>query len=208
MKAADIQKALDRYYMPISRYVVPNVYFFGHGYCETDCLIVKENGFIYDIEIKISRSDFKADFKKQDKHQIIQQGQTPCRGRYIQDPETGRYVIAGVGTLIPAERPNRFYYAVPERLIKISDLPSYAGLLYITPTGSVIKIKEAPLLHKEVVPHESRLCRKFYFPFKAVKLSQTEEDLHKRIAELEILLADKHKQLTTLSDAKNTTPNT
>ena len=48
------------------RYRFLNVFFFEN---ESDFLSFMPNGFCYEVEVKISRSDFKADFKK-NKHII------------------------------------------------------------------------------------------------------------------------------------------
>lgn len=60
-----IQKALFRKFFS-HRYKFVNVFYFNN---ESDFLSFLPNGFCYEVEIKISRSDFKADFKKQ-KHTI------------------------------------------------------------------------------------------------------------------------------------------
>lgn len=49
-------------------YKFTNVYFFNN---ESDWLSFLASGFCYEVEIKISRSDFKADFKKE-KHNVHQ----------------------------------------------------------------------------------------------------------------------------------------
>jgi len=170
MIAKDIQNALDKYYATGARYIVPNVYFFGAGYCETDLLVVKEpNGFIYDIEVKISRQDFKADFNKSDKHQILEHG-TRSYQYPTYERQDGQTQMFEAGTPRPVSgRPNRFFFAVPELLISRSEVPAYAGLLYVSESGKVTKVKEAPVLHKNVIPVETVLCRKFYFSFRELR---------------------------------------
>lgn len=39
---------------------------------ESDSLFITRSGYIYECEIKISRGDFKQDFKKQKKHLILE----------------------------------------------------------------------------------------------------------------------------------------
>lgn len=166
MKAKDIENALKGYYEKSARYIVPNIYFFGYGYGETDLLIVREgkNKFIYDIEIKISKADFKADFKKVRKHNVIKDGFIVENYRKSVKMPNGKRKLVKKNTPIPIkERPNRFYYAVPTGLLTAVEVPPYAGLLYINSAGAVSKIKEAPLLHRAKVAHEPHLCRKFYF---------------------------------------------
>jgi len=60
-----IQKALFRFFYS-HKYKFTNVYFFNN---ESDWLSFLPSGFCYECEVKISRSDFKADFKKE-KHTI------------------------------------------------------------------------------------------------------------------------------------------
>lgn len=60
-----IQKALFRAFQS-HEYKFTNVYYFNN---ESDWLSFLSSGFCYECEIKISRSDFKADFKKE-KHTI------------------------------------------------------------------------------------------------------------------------------------------
>jgi len=60
-----IQKALFRAFSS-HKYKFTNAYYFNN---ESDWLSFLDSGFCYECEIKISRSDFKADFKKE-KHTI------------------------------------------------------------------------------------------------------------------------------------------
>lgn len=45
--------------------------------------------------------------------------------------------------------PNRFYYCVPELMVKENEIPDYSGLIYVNTKGEFKIIKEAPLLHME-----------------------------------------------------------
>lgn len=62
-----IQQALLRNFSH-HKYKFTNVFYFNN---ESDFLSFMQNGLCYECEIKISRSDFKADFKKE-KHQVHQ----------------------------------------------------------------------------------------------------------------------------------------
>lgn len=188
MTAKDIQKALANYYVNGVRYLVPNVYFFGHHYCETDLLVVKEsNGWIYDIEIKVSRADFKADFKKTDKHRILQQGNISRTTTRSVQHGPGLFGREEMETIHEAKRPNRFYFAVPEGLIKPDELPPYAGLLYVNDIGVVNKVKEAPVLHKERLEPEKTLCRKFYYAFHELRSYRDENGVNALKSKISIL---------------------
>lgn len=167
MTAKDIDKALRQHFENNSRYMVSNVYAFDHNYLETDFLVVKESGYILDLEIKVSLSDFKADFKKK-KHEILQNGFIVSEGSKARK-EKDILVWYKKGDTILIDRPNRFYFCVPETLLeKVKNLlPDYAGLFYVTEFGAVKKYKEAKLLHKDkrLKEIESILCRKFYYSY-------------------------------------------
>lgn len=170
MTAKDIQRHLEVYYINGVKYLVQNCYFFGNGYCETDLLVVKRDGYIYDVEIKVSRSDFFNDMKKFRKHCIIENGHFSYPHLHS-SAETGERMMHEANTPIPTkDRPNRFYFAVPENLISISDVPSYAGLFFVMPDGTVKKVKEAKLLHRELIDYRDRLCDKFYHRMRNAEL--------------------------------------
>lgn len=165
MTARDIDNSLRQHFSNNSRYMVSNIYAFDQHYLETDFLVVKENGMISDIEIKISRGDFKADFKKK-KHEILKNGYITT-DRFYARQEEGKLVKYYAGSKVYIDRPNRFYFCVPEGLITVEEVPDYAGLFYVDEFGGVRKIKEAKLLHKEkrLKEIESTLCRKFYYSY-------------------------------------------
>lgn len=63
--------------------------------------------------------------------------------------------------------PNQFYYAVPEGLIKQSELPPYAGLIAIAEDNPyAVLIKKAPYLHKNHPDMTKVLLKKFYNQWK------------------------------------------
>lgn len=171
MTAKDIDNALRSHFSNNSRYMVSNVYAFDHHYKETDFLVVKENGYTLDLEIKVSFSDFKADFKK-DKHNILKNGFVVAERDYARK-EDGVLTWYKKGEHIPVFIPNKFYFCVPHTLLdKVKDLiPDYAGLFYLTELGYIRKYKEAKLLHKEkkLKEIESILCRKFYYSYLELK---------------------------------------
>lgn len=149
------------------KYTVSNLYLFRDNW-ETDFLVVQRtSGYCYEIEIKISRSDFFNDFKKVDKHQILREGTYMKRKyRYPTDPVTGKRVSEKYYEPEKWDyRPNKFYYCVPEGLIKKEEVPDYAGLMYVTPMG-VITVKEPKFIHKEKLRLQDKLCDKFYFYWK------------------------------------------
>ena len=66
-----IQSVLDGFLSVSSqKYVIENLYVFNW---ESDKLIETRSGLFYEFEIKVSRADFKNDFKnKKDKHAILE----------------------------------------------------------------------------------------------------------------------------------------
>lgn len=138
MREDQVIKELDKHYAGNSVYRLSNVYMFKW---ESDFFIFKQSQYTYEIEVKTSRSDFLADFKKLEKH---------------------RKLSTGTGYI-----PNRFYYAVPEGLISKDEIPEYSGLLYVK-KDEVIKVKEAPIINKEKESWEfweSRICEKLWYRY-------------------------------------------
>lgn len=127
----EIQQALLKdYYLRGHQYCCTN--FSGCGYCEADVFTINKGRYISEFEVKISRADFKKDSKKVHKHGTL--------SGVIKNNQFHR-------------SPNRFYYVCPENLIKLEEIPVYAGLIYYK-DGLLIEIKTAPLLHKEKAPDE------------------------------------------------------
>lgn len=170
MDSKAITKALNQKF-DNAHYLVNNVYFFGGSYCETDLLVVQKSGLIFDIEIKISRSDFFADFKKSEKHSLLSGSKTQ---EYL---------------------PNKFYYAVPKDLVSVNEVPYYAGLIYVDDFNS-LEVKKAPFLHKNKLEFRKRLSDKFYYSYREL-ISYKEKDnvseFKKQISELQNQLSKSRK---------------
>lgn len=83
---------------------------------EMDVISVKSDN-LWEYEVKISRSDFMADKKK------------------------NKNSFNGInGPLVAKWNPNYFYYVCPDGLISVDEIPPFAGLYYATETGvSLIK---------------------------------------------------------------------
>ena len=121
------------------------------GWCECDMFIVTNRGFTVEYEIKVTHSDFNRDFRK-GKHATLA-GKGP------------RYPVGGWQLVRP---PTRFFFAVPVMLVTPRDVPSYAGLVYLSRRGnspvlSVEVVRQAPRLSKEKLSDEiarsmQRLC--------------------------------------------------
>ncbi len=91
------------------------------GRLESDMIVLTKANVVMEIEVKCSRSDFKADFKKKLKHIKLSSGNCPV---------------------------NKFSYAMPAGMICPSDIPSYAGLIYIHDDLRIETVIKAPSLNK------------------------------------------------------------
>lgn len=114
-------------------------HFTGYGLAECDVISISKSDYIYEYEIKISKSDFKADFKKE-KHKLMLEG-VGTKERIIKE---NNQMVEDVWYLTP----NYFNFVVPENLISIQDVPEYAGLIYMNENLQFEIIKKPPLIHK------------------------------------------------------------
>ncbi len=103
-------------------------HFTGLGLGECDVISVSKSNYIYEYEVKISRSDFFADFKK-DKHTPMLEGKSTKGDVYLS--------------------PNYFYFVSPTNLISIEEVPTYSGLIYMNDLLQFTIVKKAPLIHNE-----------------------------------------------------------
>jgi hypothetical protein len=102
---------------------------------EIDVLSLNKNGYLTEFEVKISRSDFKADSKK----------------------KKWQWYEKRIENMIS----NYFYYTCPTGLILDTEIPNFAGLIYVSNNGLQV-IRKAPLLHKkkhDKVKVLSKFCR-------------------------------------------------
>lgn len=106
-----------------------STHFTGLGLGECDVISISKSDYIYEYEVKISRSDFKNDFKK-NKHQLM------LEKKSVKESKDDIYYFT----------PNYFYFVVPKDLIKIEEIPEYAGLIYFENFKFEI-IKKSPLIH-------------------------------------------------------------
>lgn len=155
-----IQKVLRiLFFSPSSiRYVIENLMVYEW---ESDSILVTKAGYAYEFEIKISRNDFRNDFKHKKNKHLFLEGKAGDLGAVLDD----RY------------RPNYFYYAVPEGLISEDEVPEYAGLIYVKniiswPYFQITIAKRAPSLHKEKFDVGTLgLTDKFYYNYRNWKQS-------------------------------------
>ncbi|MFA6058936.1 MAG: hypothetical protein WC756_12110 [Taibaiella sp.] len=176
MTVSDIKKALHWRFANFD-YELSESYIFKHDW-ESDFFVISKSGYAYEVEIKLTRSDYRADFKKQKhlifsnikkSHYIINNGLGLRDRDYVKNGD-GQYVLQELGPHTRIEiidnskviAPNKFYYAVPEGLIAPSEVPAYSGLIYVHGHYCTV-VKEAPFLHKRKLDLQSTLLKKFYY---------------------------------------------
>jgi len=107
------QRVLARYFNPFQQTVVPNCYFAGG---EMDLLVVTRSGYLVEVEIKLSRADWKADLAKEK------------------------------WTMPERRLVSRFYYAVPPELCPAEApewVPATSGILHLHPRDYVLEHRKA-----------------------------------------------------------------
>jgi hypothetical protein len=116
--------------------------FAGAGFSEADVFGIRKNGYMYEFEIKRSRSDFFNDFKnKTYKHKLLQEGKAvSIHDEWERGQRTG-------GTYEVISIPNKFFFVCENGLISPDEVPEYAGLIYVDFSGLDYK-KNAKFIHK------------------------------------------------------------
>jgi hypothetical protein len=145
-----------------------NKYIFARDW-ESDYFCVSSSGYTIEVEVKISKADFRADFEKA-KHGLFkevllkkpytlenrgsgfeynqmyqwnEETKIAVKTGYTKH-ECTRIKISNLETIIC---PNKFWYACPEGIITEATIPRYAGLIAVSEDGYTI-VKDAPFIHK------------------------------------------------------------
>ena len=103
--------------------VIPNFYF---GWYEMDVFRLTPSGFVTEYEIKTSRADLKNDFKKS---RIIKFSNKEGDNTEVfkhEEIEKGSY------------KANKFFFVVPDGLVKPEEIPKHCGLIYFKKSVSEI----------------------------------------------------------------------
>lgn len=178
-------------FMASPRYSVDGLFVFRW---ESDKLLWTKAGYIYEFEIKISRADYKNDFKHKAEKHLLLSSKMPKESGPIQlnlfdnllKHEQKRYPEITMEEVqkmrgYPADTkcPNFFYYAVPEGMVEPDEVPPYAGIVYITTYKGHYEnepdkwhhgikiVRKAPQLHKtKYTDAELGLGEKFYYNMK------------------------------------------
>lgn len=126
MKVKELQIAFNKSMRSYFPFLIPNTYI--KDWFECDIIGVKDSGYVHEIEIKMSRSDYKEDYKKTVKlkgkslfkHDLMQDGQGPI---------------------------NYFSFLTPKGLLNIEDVPANYGLYEFD--GRYVRCLRAPkILHR------------------------------------------------------------
>ena len=145
-----------------------NKYIFDRDW-ESDFFSVTKTGYCYEVEVKISKSDYKADFEKF-KHKLFEgrnEKEVIKEAKYRYSKRWKKNVRRSPEKKIDTQNvkmPNRFFFACPDGLIDVKDIPEYAGLIYVTESGSEV-IKQAPLLHKRKFKIKEMLFSKYQWGY-------------------------------------------
>lgn len=123
---SDIKEALFRRFNN-HRFLIDNAYIF-QGW-ESDFITVTESMYVYEIESKMTKSDFKDDFNKQGKHILLESKDNSI-------------------TVLP----NKFYYCCPRGMLASYEVPEYAGFMEVSRVDgklSCVTVREAPFIHRD-----------------------------------------------------------
>lgn len=175
----DLQQAVRRLFHN-HQYILVNTYVFGW---ESDLFSVTKSGNVYEVEMKISKADYRKDFEKEKHFYFKHAGAGRIHERNPQEKaDYGNYnheYDYSVRKMIyyPYCKsewhdstkffiPNRFYYACPPGIIEPRDLPKYAGLIHVKDRYEAVIIKQAPQMHKRYLLDEKlakTLLLKFWY---------------------------------------------
>lgn len=101
-------------------------------FSEADLLRVTKNRHAFEYEIKTSRADFRADFKKQHRKMLAQD------------------IQKGISDKLARYWPNRLIYVAPAGVIPHEEVPKWAGLIEVTlEAGSLTlhRVKNGSRIH-------------------------------------------------------------
>lgn len=125
------------------KYILFNAFVFKW---ESDFFAISNSGYVAEIEIKISRADFKNDFNK-----------TVWNGTLKHD-----YLVDKTKIL----KPHKFFFAFPKGLIKHDEIPIKYGIIEMNDYSAKIT-RNAKFLHKTDLFSNNRfllqLLKKFYY---------------------------------------------
>lgn len=160
---------------------------------ESDLLTVTPDGFVCEVEIKISRSDLLHDLRKP-KH-----GQGMLLNGTFMAKTTGKAHTSGerleeqrrVAGAERCRRPNYFCFAMPcavFRKLRGVALPPYAGVYTVDDQGRVFEERRPVQLHTERIGHTDllALARRMHYRYWDVQRRQREPQVLRPIVESDV----------------------
>lgn len=167
MNAKQVQEKVGRLFSNHDHHFL-NKYIFGSDW-ECDFFSVTNSGYLYEVEVKISKSDFNADFIKF-KHKLFEgRNETSVikEAKYRYSKRWKKQVRKAPEKIINPQEvkmPNKFFFACPEGLLTVDDVPEYAGLIYVNDFSATV-IKQAPFIHKRKEDVKELLFSKYHWGY-------------------------------------------
>lgn len=130
---------------------------------EADLFAIRKSGFCDEFEIKISRSDFLADSKKEIRYREYEAGEYRRMSRGEPDPA----LMPKRDALLYGFLSNYFSYAVKEGIASVEEVPEQFGFITVDDRGRIRVIRGAKRLHPVKMPVEKRyqIARKLSFRY-------------------------------------------
>jgi len=128
---------------------------------EMDIMAIRRSGFIDEIEIKLTRSDYLADFKKTVSIKV-EKYFDPIKKHNVHSEDRYKHKCLAEGL----NRCNYFSFLMPDELAEKCDIPDYAGL-YTFNGRYITEIKKPPRLHNRKISLQLKyeIARKLSFKF-------------------------------------------
>ena len=150
MDVPTAQRGLRSFYRTRYQLMVPNAHWYEN---ELDLACVRQSGYLDEFEIKLSRSDFKADFNKTSRYRSAD-GSSNWKRK-----PGNKHEMLQAGDAFP----NFFYFVLKEGIATPEEIPKQYGLIWITDTGINVG-REATRLHRRKLSVEQQLyfAKKLY----------------------------------------------
>lgn len=143
-----------------SEIMIPNFY---HGGYEMDVFKLSKKQLVVEYEVKISRADFKNDFKKfTTDYGLFDE----VKLEFMEKKDTLKHDVLAAG-----RGASSFFFVVPEGLVHRNEVPKHAGLMYFRTAGTMMPggvlqdvdylytEKPAPVLHKREFTEYPQLAK-------------------------------------------------
>ncbi len=144
MDVAQVQRSLRSWVRTRYQLMVPNAHWYVN---EMDLACVRNSGFLDEFEIKMSRSDFKADFTKTSIERLPDSDQINWKKK----PELKHDLLQDGRGLA-----NYFYFVLKEGIATSEEVHKDYGLIWVTDMGIEVE-REATRLHSRKLELNTQL---------------------------------------------------